>query len=60
MRLDKKNSNTLWKDAIRKETHTIRIAFKVLNDEEVIPPTYQEIRCNMIFDAKMEDFHCNA
>jgi hypothetical protein len=23
-------------------------------------PTYQEIRCHMIFDVKMEDFHRNA
>jgi hypothetical protein len=38
----------------------VRIAFKVLNGEEVIPPTYQEIRCHMIFDVKMEDFCRNA
>jgi hypothetical protein len=32
----------------------VRIAFKVLNGEEAIPPTYQEIRCLMIFDVNME------
>jgi hypothetical protein len=36
--------------------NNFRIAFKVLNCEEHIPPTYQEIRCHMIFDVKMEDF----
>jgi hypothetical protein len=34
----------------------VQIAFKILNDEEAIPPTYQEIVCHMIFDIKMEDF----
>jgi xylose isomerase len=40
--------------------NNVRIAFKVLNGEEDIPPTYQEIRCHMIFDLKMEDFCRNA
>jgi hypothetical protein len=38
----------------------VRIAFKILNGEESAPPTYQEIRCHMIFDVKMEDFRRNA
>jgi hypothetical protein len=33
-----------------------RIAFKILNGDESVPPTYQQIRCHMIFDIKMEDF----
>jgi hypothetical protein len=36
--------------------NNIRSAFKVMNDEEAIPPTYQEIRCHVIFEVKMEDF----
>jgi hypothetical protein len=38
----------------------VRISFKILNGEESVPPTYQEIHCHMIFDAKMEDFRRNA
>jgi hypothetical protein len=34
----------------------VRTAFKLLDGEESAPPTYQEIRCHMIFDVKMEDF----
>jgi hypothetical protein len=26
----------------------------------IIPPTYQDIRCHMLFDVKMEDFHRKA
>jgi hypothetical protein len=36
----------------------VRIAFKILNGNESVPPTYQEIRCHVIFDVKMEDFCC--
>jgi hypothetical protein len=56
VKLDEENGNTLWKDTIRKEMNNFRIAFKVLNGEEAIPPTYQEIICHMIFDLKMEYF----
>jgi hypothetical protein len=41
---------------VRKDMKNVRIAFKILNGEESIPPTYQEIHCHMIFDVKMEDF----
>jgi hypothetical protein len=58
--LDKENDNTLWKDAARKEMNNVKISFKILNGEESTPPTYQEIRCHMKFDIKMEDFCRNA
>jgi hypothetical protein len=58
--LGKENDNTLWQDTVRKEMKNFRIAFKILNGEEPAPPTYQEIRCHMIFDVKMEDFRRKA
>jgi hypothetical protein len=45
---------------VRKEINNVRIAFKIINGEESVPPTYQEIRCHMMFDVKMEDFRCKA
>jgi hypothetical protein len=36
------------------------IAFKVLNDDEPVPPAYQQINYHMVFDMKMESFHCKA
>jgi hypothetical protein len=41
VKLDEENGNTLWKDAIRKDMNNVLTAFKVLNGEEDIPPTYQ-------------------
>ncbi len=41
--IDQENGNTLWQDAIHQEMSKVRVAFQVLDDDEVIPPTYQEI-----------------
>jgi hypothetical protein len=38
----------------------VKIAFKILNGEEAVPPTYQKITCRMIFNVKMEDFRHKA
>ena len=60
--LDKKNSNTLWWDAICKEMKNFKIAFEVFEGEEKdILPGFQEVKCHMIFDIKMgENFRCKA
>jgi hypothetical protein len=58
--LDKENNNTLWQDALHKEIKNVMIAFKILNSEEAVPPTYQQITCHMICDVKMEDFRRKA
>jgi ribosomal protein L31E len=56
VRIDKENGNTLWQEAVRKEMSKVRVAFQVMDDNEVPPPTFQEIRCHLIFDVKMENF----
>jgi hypothetical protein len=50
-------SNTEWRDSIQKEMNdVIRIALKLKEDGEGIPPGYQYIECHMLFYIKMEDF----
>lgn len=58
--LDKKNGNTFWADAIAKELKDIRVAFKILDQDETVPIGYQQIRCFFIFDVKMEDLRRKA
>ncbi|KAI2504635.1 Reverse transcriptase (RNA-dependent DNA polymerase) [Fragilaria crotonensis] len=60
LRIDRENGNTLWQDAIRKEMAKVQVAFEVLGDGTLPPPTYQEIRCHLVFDIKMEDFQRKA
>jgi hypothetical protein len=38
----------------------VRIAFKILEDGVMVPPTYQQIRCHLIFDLKIESFRRKA
>ncbi len=58
--LDRKNGNTLWADAIAKETKEVCIAFNILPDGHSAPIGYQKIPCHMIFDMKVEDFRQKA
>jgi hypothetical protein len=55
VRLYTYNGNTLWQDTIRNEMKNVRVAFTIMNGEQEIPPTDQEIRCHRIFDVNMED-----
>jgi len=59
-RIDDANGNRYWQDAIAKEMKAVRIAFKILHGDKRVPPTYQQIRCHIIFDVKMEDFRRKA
>ena len=56
LRLDENNGNRLCIDGIAKEINEVMIAFKILDEWEISPPTYQDIRCHVVFDIKMEDF----
>ena len=58
--IDKRNGNTLWADAIKKEMANVRTAFRIAEDGEQIPIGYQQIRCHMVFDIKQEDFRRKA
>ncbi len=60
VRIDKENGNTLWHDAIRMEMAKVMVAFKILSKDESPPPTFQEMRCRMVYDVKMENFQRKA
>ncbi|KAL7488248.1 hypothetical protein ACHAW6_013826 [Cyclotella cf. meneghiniana] len=48
------------RDAIKLEMKNVRVAFDVLPDGVVSPSDHQYMKCHMIFDVKMEDFHRKA
>ena len=60
--LDHQNGNNLWWEAICKEMENVRPAFEVWEkDVSQIPPSYQQIKCHMVFDVKMgENFRRKA
>jgi hypothetical protein len=53
--VDKKDNNTMWYDAIKKELTKI-IEFELFKDVQdgKPPPGYKRITCHMIFDAKFD------
>jgi len=53
--LDRKNGNNLWREAIEKEMLNVRIAFKVMSDDDEVPPGYQQMSCHMIFEIKLSE-----
>ena len=49
-----------WWEAIKKEMKVVRIAFKIMGNDEKPPPMSQFMKCHMIFNIKMEDFRRKA
>jgi len=60
IQIDKQNGNRLWQEAIEKEMANCAVAFDILDDGREVPVGYQQIRCHMVFDVKMEDFKRKA
>ena len=57
---DKRSGNLFWRDLIDKEMKNVEIAFDILDDEREVPLGYKEMRCNIIFDVKMDSFKRKA
>ena len=49
--IDKKNSNTLWQDAIQKEIENVKIAFQIIPEAKKPPNGFQHAKCHMMFHA---------
>ena len=58
--LDKEIGNVLWYKAIHREIRAVKIAFKILDDDERPPIGLQSMKCHMGFSVKMENFSRNA
>ena len=52
--LDKKNNNTLWRDAVKKEMTNVLVAFKMLDSGENLPVGYSKLSVHMVFDIKLD------
>jgi hypothetical protein len=56
IKLDKENENELWSDSIKTEFKQINDyeTFRVLEDDEPMPPGYKRIPCHCIYDVKFD------
>eukprot|EP00934_Nitzschia_sp_Nitz4_P001810 Nitzschia sp. Nitz4//scaffold191_size41780//52//5493//NITZ4_007461-RA/size41780-processed-gene-0.69-mRNA-1//1//CDS//3329540163//1810//frame0 len=57
---DKENGDTQWMDAVRLELANVRVAFKVLGEDEEVPQGYQQLDGHFVFTVKMESFKRKA
>lgn len=53
LKLDRKNGNTLWTDAIKKEMKNSSVAFNLLGRDERPSVGFEEITCHLVFDVNM-------
>ena len=58
--LDKENGNDQWWKTIQKEMSPVKVAFKILDEDERPPLGSQYMKCHMVFSIKMEDFSRRA
>ena len=58
--LDKENGNDLWWKAIQKEMSEVKVAFKILDDDDKPPIGSQYMKCHLVFSIEMEDFSRKA
>jgi hypothetical protein len=55
LKLDKKNGNTFWADAIKKQLNSVNVAFNILGKDNLVPLVgYSEITCHLIFDVQFD------
>jgi Reverse transcriptase (RNA-dependent DNA polymerase) len=56
VRLNQEKGNTLWMDAVALEMAAVKVSFKLLDDGDDAPVGYQQIKCHLIFDVKLDGF----
>ena len=54
LKIDERNGNTLWRDALKKEMYNVSIAFEILDSGEKAPPGWTRSSGHIIFDVKMD------
>jgi hypothetical protein len=52
--IDKRNNNTLWKDALAKEMTEVGVAFEVLEEGITAPIGWSKVTGHLIWDVKMD------
>ena len=52
--LDRKNNNTMWRDALNKEMTNVGVAFEILSEGKKAPPGWRGVTGHLIWDLKMD------
>jgi hypothetical protein len=52
--IDRKNKNTFWADALKKEMGNVCVAFEILGQNAKAPPGWFKASGHIVFDVKMD------
>ena len=52
--LDRRNGNTMWGDALRKEMYNVGVAFEVLDEGKPAPSGWSKVTGHIVWDIKMD------
>ena len=52
-KLDERNGDTIWRDAINKEMSNLKVAFDIMEDSESLPPGWSKASGHLVFDVRM-------
>lgn len=52
-KLDEKNGNSFWRDAINREMENLKVAFDILKDNQEPPPGFTKASGHLVFDVRM-------
>ena len=53
-KLNRKNGNTMWGDALQKEMYNVGVAFKVLGEGVPAPVGWSKLSGHIVWDVKMD------
>ena len=54
MEVDRKNGNTMWRDALALEMFNVGVAFEILEEGQSAPPGWKKASGHLIWDVKMD------
>lgn len=52
--LDRRNGNSFWRDALKKEMYNVGVAFEILDEGTAAPSGWHKVTGHIIWDVKMD------
>ena len=53
-KIDARNGNILWRDALKKEMYNVRVAFEILDEGVHVPHGWKQVTRHLVWDVKMD------
>ena len=54
MEIDRRNGNTMWRDALALKMFNVRVAFEILEEDQPAPAGWKRASEHLVWDVKME------